>query len=37
MTNSAMNETERLQKIQDIYSKIPDEIKKEFDQKLTNL
>ena len=37
MTNPAINETERLQKIQDIYSKIPDSIKKEFDEKLTNL
>ncbi|KAK6055492.1 hypothetical protein COOONC_07003 [Cooperia oncophora] len=37
MTNPRIPEQERLQKIEDLYSKIPDSVKQEFDAKFTNL
>ncbi|RCN41861.1 hypothetical protein ANCCAN_12189 [Ancylostoma caninum] len=37
MTNPRIPEQERLQKIQDLYAKIPDSIKREFDSKFINL
>ncbi|EYC05773.1 hypothetical protein Y032_0080g1353 [Ancylostoma ceylanicum] len=37
MTNPRIPEQERLQKIQDLYSKIPDSVKREFDSKFINL
>lgn len=37
VTNPRIPEQDRLQKIQDLYAKIPDSIKREFDSKFTNL
>nr|CDJ85470.1 Protein of unknown function DUF148 domain containing protein [Haemonchus contortus] len=37
VTNPRLPEQERLQKIQDLYSKMPDSVKQEFDAKFTNL
>ncbi|KAK5971238.1 DUF148 domain-containing protein [Trichostrongylus colubriformis] len=37
MTNPRIPEQERLQKIQDLYSKLPDSVRQEFDAKFTNL